>query len=198
MQSDPPLRPRSEIVQAGIGLGRLLWFNPRWAEGFDFSLRGFLHSFYGPLLALPFYVFYIAMVQATQAAERGVSWVILAVAAGEHLLDAFGYLLLIAVIARPLRVGPGFSAFATVMNWGSLLLNAAIAVGSLMLMAGEDGLATFQLYAFLLVCISVFLVWRAARETLTREFAPLLLVVILSIAWSAAVDQAVGWATKGL
>ncbi len=198
VQADPSRRPRSEILQAGRGLGRLIRFDPRWAEGFEFSLKGFLHSFYGPLLALPFYIFYIAMVQATQVSGRGVTAPILLVAGGEHLLDAFGYLLIIAIVARPLGIGAGFSAFATVVNWASLYLNAALAVGSLMLMAGEDGLETFSLYYFLLICVSVFLVWRAARETLTREFAPVLLVVVLSVAWSTAVDQVVGWATSGI
>lgn len=198
MQIDQPRRPRSEILRAGLGLGRLLRFDARWAEGFEFSLKGFLRSFYGPLLALPFYVFYIAMVQATQVAGRGVTAPILLVAGGEHLLDAYGYLLIIAIVARPLRFSAGFSAFATIVNWASLYLNGVLAVGSLMLMAGEDGLETFSLYYFLLICVSVFLIWRAARETLTREFAPVLLVVVLSVAWSTAVDQVVGWASSAL
>jgi hypothetical protein len=189
---------RSEILQAGRGLGRLLRFDPKWAELFDFSLSGFLRSFYGPLLALPFYVFFVAMVQAIQVAERGVSLPILGVAAGQHLLDAFGYVLLIGLIAKPLGIGAGFSAFATIINWAALYLNAVLALASLLLLGGPDGLEIFaQIYRILLV-VSVFLVWRAGRETLTRDIAPLVLVVVLSLAWSIAVDQAVGWAARGL
>jgi hypothetical protein len=189
---------RSEILQAGRGLGRLLRFSPKWTEAFDFSLSGFLRSFYGPLLALPFYVFFVAMVQAVQVAERGVPLPILGIAAGEHLLDAFGYVLLIGLIARPLGIGAGFSAFATIVNWAALYLNAVLAAASLLLLGGPDGLEVFaQIYRILLV-ISVFLVWRAARETLTRDLAPVVLVVVLSLAWSIAVDQVMGWATRGV
>ncbi|MGC1303694.1 MAG: hypothetical protein WA840_15100 [Caulobacteraceae bacterium] len=198
MPPEPAARPRSEILEAGRGLGRLLGFDKRWAEGFDFSLGGFLRSFYGPLLALPFYVFYVAMVQATQVAERGVSLPILAVAAGEHLLDAFGFILIVFLIAKPLRVGAGFSAFATVVNWSSLYLNAILAVASLLLMAGADGLQVFGLVYLMLLIVSIFLVWRVGRETLTREFAPVLLVVVLSVAWSTVVDQLLGLVTGGL
>ncbi|WP_158916384.1 hypothetical protein [Caulobacter sp. S45] len=198
MHAEPPLRAGSDIVRVARGLGRLLRFDARWVEGFDFSMRGFLQSFYGPLLAMPFYVFYIAMVQSTQASGRGLSALVLGVAAGEHLLDAFGYILIIAVISRPLRVGAGFSAFATVVNWSSLFLNAPLAVASLLLMGGQDGLEGFGLFGLLLVCLSVYVIWRAARETLTREIAPLALVVVLAVAWSTVVDQVVGWATAGL
>ena len=193
MHAEPPLRAGSDIVRVARGLGRLLRFDARWAEGFDFSMRGFLQSFYGPLLALPFYVFFIAMVQSTQASGRGLSAVVLGAAAAEHLLDAFGYILIIGLISRPLRIGAGFSAFSVVVNWSSLFLNAPLAVASLLLMGGEDGLEVFRWFALLLFCSSVYIVWRAARETLTREIAPLALMVVLSVAWSAAADQVVGW-----
>ena len=47
----------------------------------------------------------------------------------------------------------------------------------------------FSLLTLVLLCLSVFFVWRAGRLTLSHEVAPVMLVVVLSVAVSAASDQ---------
>ena len=106
MTPETPARRPWEPLEAGRGLGRLLIFNARWAESFDLSAAGFLRSFYGPLTALPFYLFHTALLQATQAAQP-VSAQVLGVAAGEHMVATFGYVLLVFLIARLLAWARG-------------------------------------------------------------------------------------------
>jgi hypothetical protein len=187
MTPKPPAGPRLEPLEAGRGLLRLFAFSARWQETFDFSRGGFLRSFFGPLMALPFYIFHIALVEATQVGHP-LTWDVVGAATGEHLCDAYGFLLVVVLAARLLNLA-GFPSFAVVMNWGTLWLNAALGLASPLLMAGADGVDTFRMIYLVLLVASVVLVWRAARETLTRELPVILLLVLLSIGWSVAVSQ---------
>ena len=194
----PPMSGGSsggEIGRAGRGLLAVIRGDPAWTSRFDLTATGFLRSFLGPILALPFYVFGSALVTRALMNGRLVADDVLWGAALAHGIDAVGFPLLIALIARPLKIDAGYPAFIVVINWASLYLNILLAAASLLALAGHDGLEAFSLVTLVLLCLSVFFVWRAGRMTLSREAAPVLLVVVLSVAVSAAADQAVQFIT---
>ena len=181
----------AEARAAASGLVRLLRWRADWADSFTFSTGGFIRSFLGPLLALPLYVAAVALVE--HAPAPAVLW-----GAGvAHLVDGFGFPLLLAAISAPLRFKPGYAAFVTVNNWAALYLNILLALASLLTLLGPDGEQAFSWATLVLLCLSVALVWRIARETLTHELAPIVLVVVLSLAWGALADQAARWVVGG-
>ncbi len=189
-----PVRPPSltaEVLRAGRGLLAVIAGDPAWQQRFDLTLAGFWRSFFGPALALPLYVFSSAVVTRAlmegHAAPASVLWG----AAAARALEAVAFPLLIALIARPLRIGEGYGAFIIVTNWASLYLDALLAVLALLALGGHDGLQAFGLLIPVLLCLSVFFVWRAGRVALSGEIAPVLLVVVLSVAVSAAADGVV-------
>jgi len=171
-----------EIADAGVGLGRLVRYDPRWPEGFDPSASGFLRSFLGPLIGLPFYLF-VASVLPTDG--PGPMW-----SAGmSHVLNAVAYPVVVGLLARPFALGAGYAGFIVIVNWASLFLNMGTAAAALLVRLGENGLAAFS-YAWLcLFGMSLFITWRAARETLSSEIPPALLMVVLSVAVGVASDQ---------
>ncbi len=172
----------NEARAAGGGLVRLVRGRPGWGEDFQFSGAGFVRSFAGPLLALPLYVLAVAL--SEHAPPAAALWS----ASLAHLIDAFGFPLLLAAIAGPLRVKPGYAGFVIVSNWAALYLNLILAVGSLLTLLGPDGSQAFTWITLLLLVASVALVWRIAWETLTRELAVVVLVVVLSVGWGALAD----------
>ncbi len=172
----------TEARAAATGIVRLVRGAPAWSEGFDFSTAGFVRSFIGPVLALPLYVAAVALV------EHPNSDAALWQAALAHVLDAFGFPLLLAIISGPMRFKAGFAAFVTVNNWAALYLNVALAAASLFTLLGPSGEPAFSGCSLLLLCLSVLIVWRIARETLSHELAPIVLVVVLSLAWGAFAD----------
>ena len=176
---------------AGSGLVRLLRWDPSWGDGFDFTVGGFVRSFAGPLLALPLYVLAVAVV------EHPSSGAVLWGAGAAQLIDAFGFPLLLAAISGPLRFKPGYAAFVTVNNWAALYLNIALAAASLLALLGPVGEQAFSGCTLLLLVASVAIVWRIARETLSLELAPIVLVVVLSLTWGALADQAARWMVGG-
>lgn len=178
-----------QIASAWRGLVDLLAAKPDWPRNFDLSARGFVRSFLGPLLALPLHMFGFGLVERVMRNGRPppgshFGWVALA-----HVIDMFAFPLLIALIARPLRIGGGYTAFIIVLNWAALFVNLAFAAAAPMALIGEGGLDLFRLVYMILLCFSVFLVWRSGRVMLSREAAPVLLVVVLSVAVGAAADQ---------
>jgi hypothetical protein len=182
----------AEGAAAGQGLVRLITFNPRWAEGFDASTAGFLRSFIAPLLALPLYL-PVAQVLSEKLEGAPSDSTSLAAAGMAHLINAFGFPALVALWARPLRFQAGYAGFVVVTNWASLLLNALLALATLTVLGGPSGVELFKVLALGLFALSIFVTWRAARETLTHEIAPILLVVVLSVALSALSDEAAAW-----
>ncbi len=180
-----------EARAAASGIVRLVRGDAAWDQGFDFTTSGFVRSFIGPVLALPLYVAAVALVE--HPPSDGVLWQ----AALAHLLDAFGFALLLAVIAGPMRFKAGFAAFVTVNNWASLYLNVALALASLFALLGPSGEQVFSLCSLVLLCLSVLIVWRVARETLSHELAPIVLVVVLSLAWGAFADLGAQWMISG-
>ena len=172
----------TEARAAASGIVRLVRGDAAWDQGFDFTTSGFVRSFIGPVLALPLYVGAVALV------ERPASDAMLWQAALAHLLDTFGFPLLLAAIASPMRFKAGFAAFVTVSNWAALYLNIVLAAASLFALLGSSGEQAFSWCSLLLLCLSVLIVWRTARETLSHELAPIVLVVVLSLAWGAFAD----------
>ena len=174
----------SEARAAGGGLAALVRAEPGWADRFTFTTGGFLRSFAAPLVALPLYVAAVAVVD--RASPPAALWG----AGAAHLIDAFGFPLLLALVAGPLRFKAGYAAFVTVNNWAALYLNVALSVASLLTLLGPDGGRVFGWLSLLLLCASVLLVWRIARETLSHELAPIVLVVVLALGWGVLADEA--------
>ncbi len=168
---------------AARGLVRLIKADAAWSDDFAFTTGGFVRSFAGPLAALPLYVLAVALV------DRGLGTASLGGAGAAHLIDAFGFPLLLAAIAGPLRVQAGYAAFVTTTNWAALYLNLMLVIASPLALLGADGARLFGWASLLLLALSLLIVWRAGRETLSHEIAPLALVVVLSIAWSVVADD---------
>jgi hypothetical protein len=177
----------AEVRSAASGLIALVRGRPAWADGFDLTVRGFVRSFAAPLAALPLAVADTAIYH--RAVGAPLAGPALLSAGLAHLLDAFGFAALLAAIAGPLRFKPGYAAFVIVDNWATLFLNVILSGVSLLALGGADGMTVFAWTALLLLGVSVALTWRIARETLTHELAPLVLVVVLSIGWSALADR---------
>jgi hypothetical protein len=189
-------RLTQDIAAAGTGLLRLARRDPKWPLAFDLTARGFWRSFAGPLLAAPIYV--LASALAARADGRGAGVFQLCGAAGASLLDGFGFPLLMAVVASVLGFKAGYGAFVTVYNWAALYLTLALLVAALPATWGEAGLTLFEALTFLLLVVSVYVTARTARETLSRELAPIALVVVVSVAWGAFADQAASWVVGAL
>lgn len=185
-QADPTLT--REIAGAGVGLARVVRFDPRWPDGFDLSTDGFLRSFIGPLIALPFAVAAAAMLARGDAGQPVGASVLWAAGVG-HVINSIGFPAVVFVLARPLRLTEGFAAFVIVLNWAALFLNLALAVASVVALLGPVGFGLFNFVLFLVSLLSIFVTWRAARETLSHEIAPALLMVVLSVGVGALSEQ---------
>lgn len=191
----PAPRLLSEFAGAGRGLYRLTRFDPDWYEGFDFSAVGFLRSFLAPVLGLPFHLSVGAMI--AQLAERQATGTAGLVASTlGYGVDALAFPILAALIARPLGIGQGYSALIVVLNWAGLLLNVMMAGATMLALVG--GFGVLQFLGLLLLLLQVYLVWRAARETLTGELGVTMLMVVLWVAVDAGTDQVSGWLAKVL
>jgi hypothetical protein len=183
-----------EIADAGVGVGRLIRYDPRWPDGFDPTATGFLRSFLGPILALPFYLVTAYMLARAGAENGAVGAPVLWAAGISHLGGAVLFPLVVALLARPFGFGGGYAGFIIVVNWASLFLNMAAAAASALNLAGAGGYALFGLVWLALFAVSLFVTWRAARETLSSEIPPALLMVVLSVAVGVATERAAEWA----
>ncbi len=195
-----PGRPGSlgEIFNAGRGALALAALRPDWTSFYDLTPGGFIRSFFGPAIALPLYVFSAGLVARNIAGTATVPVGDLWSAGLAHILDAAAFPALIFLLARPLQIVKGYGAFIVVTNWASLFLNAILAAASLLAFAGADGLKAFQVMNLVVVCVWIFFTWRAARLLLTKEIAPALLIVVLSIGIGAFADIAADWLVKAL
>jgi hypothetical protein len=182
-----------QIASAGRGLADLIAAKPDWPKNFDLSTTGFLRSFLGPILALPLHLFAFAVVERAMLNGKTMPAADFYLVALAHVVDMTAFPLLIALLAKPLRIGGGYPAFVIVTNWASLFLNLVFAGAALLALGGAQGVELFRLVYLVLLCFSVFLVWRFGRAVLSREVAPVLLVVVLSVAVSAGADQVAGW-----
>ena len=177
----------ADARRAGRGLAGLLRGRPGWEAGFAFSTDGFLRSFAAPLLGLPLYVAATALVVRSGAKlEDGGS---LFSAGLSQLIDGLGFPLVLALAAGPLRLKDGYAAFVIASNWASLYLNLLLLAASLLALAGADGMALFGWASLLILSASIFVTWRIAHETLTRELAPLVLVVLGAVGWGVLADE---------
>lgn len=177
-----------EAAEAAWGLTALLRFRPDWHMGFDASARGFVRSFLAQAAALPFYLVAAALISRSAETPQGAG--LLWAAGVAHILDAIGYAVLVAFVCRWLRLGGGYSGFIVVVNWSSLYLNLLLALASLAAGFGREGYAVFGTAAISLFALSLFITWRAARETLTDELGPALLMVVLAVGFGVLCDQA--------
>ncbi|MEO6339052.1 MAG: hypothetical protein ABIO39_03340 [Caulobacteraceae bacterium] len=180
-----------DVRGAGKGLWRLAKFDPAWTAGFDASAAGFVRSFAGPLLALPPYLLMMAMLtrDPTEGLADGGDKLIWASALA-HIANAVAYPAVMAVVARAFGVGEGYGGFIVVTNWAQLFLVTPLAAASVLTLAGDAGAAVFRFMLLLQLVASIYVIWRAARQTLSTEIAPALLSVVLAVAISEGVSQA--------
>ena len=177
-----------EIADTGRGLVRLLRYDPSWPEGFDVSTEGFLRSFFGPLLALPFYVVFAAMVSTKGGAEPVVAAALWSAVIGQ-VIEVISFPLLVGAVARPFGLAAGFAAFIVLVNWTRLFLWMALTAASALTVLGDQGRGMLGFVWLVLFALQIFLTWRAARVTLSTEVAPALLMVVLYVAVGVAAAQ---------
>ena len=180
-----------EIAGAGIGVGRLIRYDPRWPEGFTPTAGGFVRSFLGPLLGLPFYLLVSA---AMSAGDAGPVSRILWASGVSDVINAIAFPALIAAIARPLKIGEGYAGFIIIVNWASLFMNICAAAAAALTLTGDGGQQIFVFVWLALFGLSLFVTWRAARETLSPEVPIALLMVVLSVGLGVVTDQLAGFA----
>jgi len=180
-----------EVAQAGVGVGRLISYDPRWPEGFDPSFDGFLRSFLAPVLALPFYLVVASLFRGEDGGSASL-WA----AAVSHGVNALAFPAVVGLLARPFGFGGGYAGFIVIVNWASLFLNMGAAAASALIPLGDTGYRLFTVLWLWLFAASLFITWRAARETLSSEIAPALLMVVLSVGIGVLSDQLSGWAFK--
>jgi hypothetical protein len=195
-----PGRPGTlgEIFNAGRGALALAALRPDWTSFYDLTPGGFIRSFFGPALALPLYLFSAGLVARNMAGTAEVPIPDLWSAGLAHILDAAAFPALIALLARPLQVAKGYGAFIIVTNWASLFLNAILAAAALLAFGGPQGLEGFRVIGLIILCVWIFFTWRAARVLLTKEIAPVLLIVVLSVGVGALADASADWLVKAL
>jgi len=171
-----------------VGVGRLLRYDPRWTDGFEATTSGFLRSFVAPLLGLPFSLIVAALVSAAAEDQTGADMGLVWGQAVSHLVYAALYPVAIGLLARPAGIGAGYALFVIVTNWASLFLNIALAGVSAATLFGENGFVVFNLMALVILGASIFITWRAAREVLSDQLSPALMVVVVSIGVLALAD----------
>jgi hypothetical protein len=177
-----------EIADAGVGVARLIRYDPRWPEAFDPTASGFLRSFLGPILSLPFIVIVSAMITGVPGDGHMIDPRGLWGAGLSQVINMIAYPAVMAALARPLGMGAGYGTFIVVVNWASLFLNIAVTAATALLLLGS-----FEVFGFIwlvLFGISLFVVWRAARETLSPEIGPALLAVVLWVGLGVLTDHA--------
>jgi hypothetical protein len=182
-----PGRPGSlgEILNAGRGF-------------FDLTPGGFIRSFFAPAIALPFYVFAAGLIARNMAATPTVPTSDLWGAGLAHILDAAAFPALIALLARPLQISQGYGGFIIVTNWASLFLNMILAAASLFAFASADGLEAFKLISLGVLGVWIFIIWRSGRLLLSKEIAPVMLMVVLSVGVGVLADAVSDWVVKAL
>jgi hypothetical protein len=180
-----------EIAETGRGLVRLARYDPRWPDGFDLTTTGFFRSFFGPLLALPFYLV-LAALAASEGGAKPFTGQILWIAGIGHVFNAVAFPALVAAFARPFGFTSGYAAFIILVNWAALFINVALCLCAPLTLLGRGGFEAFGFLWMMLFLVSIYLIWRAARETLSTEFTPALLMVVLSVAVGVASDQVGG------
>ena len=178
-----------EIGGAGRGVLRLARFDPRWPEDFDFSAVGFYRSFFAPALALPFTLVLTALA-ATEGGSKPLTATLLWAAALTHVITALGFPLLVAAFARPFAFTVGYAGFIVLVNWSNLFITFALCAVSPLTLLGKDGFGFFNFFWLVLSLAQIFMIWRSARMTLSTEFPPALLMVVLWVAIGVASDQA--------
>jgi hypothetical protein len=176
-----------DIAEAGTGMVRLIRYDPRWVEAFDASAGGFLRSFAGPLISLPFVILIAAMVTGIPGDGHVIDPRLLWAAGLSQIVCTVAFPVVVGLLVRPLGIGEGYGAFIVVVNWASLFVNIAITAATALLLFG-----TFDLFGFVwlvLFGVSLFVVWRASRETLSHEIAPALMMVVLWVGVNVGADR---------
>ncbi len=176
-----------DIADAGVGVARLIRYDPRWLEAFDVSAGGFLRSFAAPILSLPFVVIIAAMITGVPGDGHVIDPRLLWAAGLSQLLAAIAYPAVVGFLARPLGIGEGYGAFIVVVNWISLFVSIATTAATVLLLIGASDL--FFFLWLVLFGLSLFAVWRASREALSPEIGPSLMMVVLWVGIGVATDR---------
>lgn len=180
-----------EIGDAGRGVARLIRYDPRWVDGFDPSASGFLRSFVGPLLSLPFMAVASALLSAAETEGHIINPHDVWSEVIGQLLATVAYPAVLGALAKPFSLGAGYSAFIVVVNWLTLYaILATVAAGAVLPFGGGD---LFRFASMIIFGVALFGIWRAARETLSADVAPALLAVVLWVALGAVCDQLGDW-----
>lgn len=177
-----------EIADAGRCLVRLARFDPLWHEGLDITSGGFIRSFFAPLFALPFHLVFAALA-TTGGGSEPITVRSLAALSLAHLLNTFGYPALIAVFARPLGFSAGYAPFVILVNWACLFFNMALCAIAPLTLLGQRGFDIMGMIWMVLFGMRVFITWRSARNTLSADFAPAMLMIVLLVATDLMGDR---------
>lgn len=176
-----------DIAEAGGGIVRLFRYDPSWIEGFDASAGGFLRSFAGPLISLPFAVLIAAMLTGVPGDGHVIAPNVLWAAGLSQVLNAVAFPIVVGLLARPLGIGAGYGAFIVVVNWASMFVSIALTAATVLLLFG-----TFDLFGFVWLILfgaSLFVVWRASRETLSPDIGPALMMAVLWVGVNVLTDR---------
>jgi hypothetical protein len=184
-----------EIAGTGRGLVRLARYDPSWPDGFDLSTTGFFRSFFAPLLALPF-ALVVAALALSEGGTEPLTTHALWAAGLSHLFAVFAFPALVAAFARPFGLTSGYAAFVVLVNWAGLFINIASCLASPLTLLGVGGFGVFGFLWMMLFLLQLYLIWRAARETLSPDYPPALLMVVLSVAVGVAADQVGGFLAR--
>ena len=113
-----------------------------------------------------------------------------------QLINTIAFPLLLALGAPLLGLTAGYAAFVVIFNWLSLFVGVAACLASPMVLLGEGGFSVFALVWMGLFLAQLFIIWRAARMTLSPEYSVALMVVVLSVGVGVAAEQGGGYLAR--
>jgi hypothetical protein len=182
-----------EIADAGRSLAR---FDPLWHEGLDISWSGFRRSFFAPLFGLPFHLVFAAFILSKGGAEPiGTAEILVLVLA--YLINAFGMPALVAAVSRPFGFQAGYPPFVILLNWSGLFFNMGLCLIAPLSLLGARGVDGLGFLWMVILALRIFITWRSARSTLSNDFAPALLMVVLLVAVDWGADQIAALVIRG-
>ncbi len=177
-----------DLAASPAGLGRLATGRENWSDAFALSTPGVYRSFAAPMMVLPLSVIADDAISQALGFPPGGTAAAWASALGFALYTLL-YPSAVGVLAHRLGGAAGFPAFVIALNWMRFWLHVAMAALGLAAMAGLPGPVVASVW-IPLAGLSLYLIWRLARETLTGEFGFSLLVVLLALAAETASNYA--------
>lgn len=135
---------------------------------FDLSADGFWKSFTAALYAVPLYAFVVAgdwQVLSTQAQPPALSTLIL-VRFAELAFDFTAVPVVLALLARRLKITRSYGTFVIVRNWAMLVILAPQTVVSLLFGLGWLSNDAATLFSLVIIVIALIYSYRITRWTL--------------------------------